>query len=43
MKYAGKKNPILEKHLPQKAASSSSVAVKTDMSIDLDASFTKTL
>ena len=33
----------LEKHLPQKATSSSSVTMKTDMSLELDSSFTKTL
>ena len=33
----------LERHLPQKATSSSSVAVKTDISLELDSSFTKTL
>ena len=33
----------LEKHLHQKATSSFSVAVKTDMSMELDSSFTKTL
>ena len=40
VKYAGKS---LEKHLPQKATNSSSVAMKTDMSMELDSSFTKTL
>ena len=40
VKYAGK---TLEKHLPLKATSSSSVAVKTDLSMELDSSFTKTL
>ena len=39
-KYAGK---TLVKHLLQKATSSFSVAVKTDMSMELDSSFTKTL
>ena len=34
---------ILEEHLLQKATSSSSVAVSTDMSMELDSSFTKTL
>ena len=33
----------LVKHLLQKATSSFSVAVKTDMSMELDSSFTKTL
>ena len=41
VKYAGKKT--LVKHLLQKATSSTSVAVKTDMSMELDSSFTKTL
>ena len=40
VKYAGK---TLEKCLPQKATSSSSVTVKTDMSMGLDSSFSKTL
>ena len=38
--YAGK---TLVKQLLQKATSSFSVAVKTDMSMELDSSFTKTL
>ena len=33
----------LEKRLPQKATNSSSVIVKTDMSMELDSSFTKIL
>ena len=43
LKYAGK---TLEKHLPEKATSSSAVSrqsVKTDMSMEFDSSFTKTL
>ena len=40
VKYAGK---TLEKRLPQKATRSFSVAEKTDMSMELDSSFTKTL
>ena len=40
VKYAGK---TLVKHLPHKATNSSSVAVRTDMSMELDSSFTKTL
>ena len=39
-KYAGK---TLEIHQLQKTTSSSSVAVKTDMSMELDSLFTKTL
>ena len=33
----------LKKHLPQKATSSFSVAMKTDLRMELDSSFTKTL
>ena len=40
VKYAGK---TLEKRLPLKATRSSLVAVKTDMSMELDSIFTKTL
>ena len=40
VRYVGKTS---EKRLPQKATSSFSVAVKTDMSMELDSSFTKTL
>ena len=40
VKYAGK---TLVKHLLQRATSSFSVAVNTDMSMELDSSFTKTL
>ena len=38
--FAGKTS---EKRLPQKGTNSNSVAVKTDMSMEFDFSFTKTL
>ena len=40
LKYAGR---TLEKSIPQNASSSFSVAVKTEVSIELDTSFTETL